>query len=360
MQISIFYSWQSKATKTNKDFIQSSAQLALNRMSIEGKIQPVIDRDTLNIPGSPNIAETIFEKIANCDIFLCDISIINDGDSMRPMPNPNVLIELGYAVAKLGWERVICVMNEAFGGPSKLPFDLQHRRWPIRYRYAEIKTSDESIQAVQDKLSEEIELAIRLVIQSGTIKPRLSNTDKRLLRKVYDMTKSYKNYTLTMFQYFGVQQIGARSSVDENILTKITYGFEYDEFELENDFIAQEIRSFISIFSIGNLHQLTHGNSEDPEDPEETWAERLIYRTQALIERVSEEQSRYPDCNPQLTEHIDKITASGRVFTDYISEIKIRSTDGEENRQYEKIAPFVMALLRFHNWVTFAYRPIVI
>jgi hypothetical protein len=37
-------------------------------------------------------------------------------------------IELGYAVKTLGPERVILVMNVAFGGPEKLPFDLRMRR----------------------------------------------------------------------------------------------------------------------------------------------------------------------------------------------------------------------------------------
>ena len=31
------------------------------------------------------------------------------------MPNPNVVFELGYAVANLGWERVILLINEAHG-----------------------------------------------------------------------------------------------------------------------------------------------------------------------------------------------------------------------------------------------------
>jgi hypothetical protein len=44
------------------------------------------------------------------------------------MPNPNVLIELGYAVKTLGWNRIVCVFNMAFGRVEDLPFDLRQRR----------------------------------------------------------------------------------------------------------------------------------------------------------------------------------------------------------------------------------------
>lgn len=46
----------------------------------------------------------------------------------RFVPNPNVCVELGYALAKLGEERVILVQNTVHGGPDLLPFDLKFRR----------------------------------------------------------------------------------------------------------------------------------------------------------------------------------------------------------------------------------------
>jgi len=44
------------------------------------------------------------------------------------MPNPNVLIELGYAVKTLGWNRIVCIFNEESGRIQDLPFDLRQRR----------------------------------------------------------------------------------------------------------------------------------------------------------------------------------------------------------------------------------------
>ena len=40
----------------------------------------------------------------------------------RPAPNPNVLLELGYAAASIGSNRVILVQNTAFGDISTLSF----------------------------------------------------------------------------------------------------------------------------------------------------------------------------------------------------------------------------------------------
>ncbi|NES73742.1 MAG: nucleotide-binding protein, partial [Okeania sp. SIO2D1] len=96
------------------------------------KVEPVIDRDTQNVAGSPDIVKTIFEKIDEAQIFVCDVSIINKDANSRPTPNPNVLIELGYAMKTLGEGKIIMVMNTAFGTPEQLPFDLRMRR-VIRY-----------------------------------------------------------------------------------------------------------------------------------------------------------------------------------------------------------------------------------
>jgi hypothetical protein len=39
-----------------------------------------------------------------------------------------VLIELGYAIKQLDWDRIVLVMNTSFGGPELLPFDLKTKR----------------------------------------------------------------------------------------------------------------------------------------------------------------------------------------------------------------------------------------
>ena len=72
------------------------------------------DRDTLGLLGSPDISISIFEKIDKCALFIADISNITSTDK-RTIPNPNVLIELGYAINILGWDRIICFFDITTG-----------------------------------------------------------------------------------------------------------------------------------------------------------------------------------------------------------------------------------------------------
>ena len=65
-----------------------------------------------------------------------DLIVPEDDDvegRRQPPPNPNVMLEYGYALDALGNQRLIGVFNKAFGKPDDLPFDLRHRRWPIQY-----------------------------------------------------------------------------------------------------------------------------------------------------------------------------------------------------------------------------------
>ena len=128
MECTVFYSWQSDLSNpTNRNFIQDVLEKAAKtiRKDESIKIEPVIVRDTEGLAGSPNIVTAIFDKIKDCQVFVCDISIINQSQEGKPTPNPNVLVELGYAIGLLGWERIILVMNSAYGAVECLPFDLK-------------------------------------------------------------------------------------------------------------------------------------------------------------------------------------------------------------------------------------------
>lgn len=121
-----------------------------------------MDRDTLGLSGTPDIAMSIFAKIASADIFVADVSIVNHQDGGRPTPNPNVLFELGFAVAELGWDNVVLVMNEFFGDPSVLPFDLRGRRI-IVYRVSPEEEKAEARGLLQGRL----ETSIRIQLGTG-------------------------------------------------------------------------------------------------------------------------------------------------------------------------------------------------
>jgi hypothetical protein len=126
----VFYSWQSDLPNaSNRGFIHDALKNAAAAIAADDAvaIEPVIDRDTQGIPGAPDIASTIFAKITAADIFVCDVSIVSRTET-RATPNPNALIELGYAFKALGPERIVLVFNRAFGVITELPFDLRARR----------------------------------------------------------------------------------------------------------------------------------------------------------------------------------------------------------------------------------------
>lgn len=132
MQYTVFFSWQSDLPNNkNRNFIESCLLKSIKdlKKDVEYSLELNIDRDTQSKLGTPDITESIFNKIDKCSFFIADISIINGKSrKYRKTPNPNVLTELGYAAKKLGWNRIICVFNAEFGKISDLPFDLRNRR----------------------------------------------------------------------------------------------------------------------------------------------------------------------------------------------------------------------------------------
>lgn len=129
MARSIFYSWQNDLEgKTHRYFIEKCLQNALNDLEKDTYIYMSYDRDTMGINGSPDITTTIFDKIDKSVLFVCDVSIVNSTSKGRKTLNPNVLVELGYAASKLGWDRIICLFDGNTGNIEDLPFDLRQKR----------------------------------------------------------------------------------------------------------------------------------------------------------------------------------------------------------------------------------------
>ena len=81
----------------------------------------MLDRDTPGVPGAPAITDTIFSKIAVADVFIADVTITNPDTLLRKTANPNVLVELGFAISTLGWDRILLVQNIALYSFSFMP-----------------------------------------------------------------------------------------------------------------------------------------------------------------------------------------------------------------------------------------------
>ena len=138
MANTVFFSWQSDLGETRR-VIQAALAKAVSNLNRDLALEEALrlDEDTSGVAGWPEITSTILDKIELCEVFVADITPINGPQSdARLTPNPNVLFELGYALATgLGRTRIICVVNSAYlpGGDLKeLPFDVRGSR-PLQF-----------------------------------------------------------------------------------------------------------------------------------------------------------------------------------------------------------------------------------
>ena len=160
----VFFSWQSDLErKTNKNLIHRCLKLAATQINKNTGVDdaprdqsPVrIDQDTKDVPGHPEIFQTILKKIENCDVFVPDFSLVAHTAEGKKCPNPNVMIEYGYALKILGAEKIIPVMNTAYGDFNDLPFDLRAKRAPVSFHLEE-NASAEKIKTEKEKLSKSL------------------------------------------------------------------------------------------------------------------------------------------------------------------------------------------------------------
>lgn len=168
MSKTVFWSWQSDLpAATTKNFIKDALSQALEEVAEEFELEAAdrleLDHDTKGEPGLVEIVSTIFRKIDDCQIFVADITPVAEittGTATKKIPNPNVMIELGYAIREVGPQRVITVANLAFGGkPEELPFDLRHRRGAITYRLDCAK--DSAIEKTRKDLVKQLVAALK-------------------------------------------------------------------------------------------------------------------------------------------------------------------------------------------------------
>jgi hypothetical protein len=178
----VFYAWQSDLPETaNRYLLRDALRDAAKRL--KGKLprefsEVVIDEATRNLPGSPNIPAAIQQKILAADAVVCDVSTVlrsAGGAKERAAPNPNVVFELGFAVANHGWERTVMLLNEEHGSFDDLPFDFDRHR-AGSFRCAAPDDQDGNSAATQlaearSRVSETAYLALRAIIEHQPPRP---------------------------------------------------------------------------------------------------------------------------------------------------------------------------------------------
>ena len=169
MSDTVFWSWQNDLpANANRQFLRNALAAAVDRVSdvleVEDAERLRLDHDTRSTPGMADISQTIFEKITDCAVIVADVTPIAIAESGKALPNPNVMVELGFALKALGFSRIVAVLNTASGiSVEDLPFDIRHRRI-LTYQLAE-DASKETRRAIRKTLTDELTAAIRTNVE---------------------------------------------------------------------------------------------------------------------------------------------------------------------------------------------------
>ena len=166
--MNIFWSWQNDSDpRINRHFIRKAlakaTQEAGDTLSLEDAERPELDHDTKDTPGMVEITNTILRKISQSAVFVADLTPVGTTAQGKALPNPNVLIELGWALSELGPDRIIGILNTAIGLPDDLPFDIRHRR-ALTYKLAS-ESDKEARRVVCTRLTSDLAQAITTNLQ---------------------------------------------------------------------------------------------------------------------------------------------------------------------------------------------------
>ncbi|RUU14139.1 hypothetical protein EOD23_02030 [Mesorhizobium sp. USDA-HM6] len=182
-KLRLFYAWQSDLASTaNRNGIRNALKDVTK--SILPRVALTIDEATRDTPGSPNIPAKIMEKIRACDLFVADVTtVVGKAGETRPCANPNVIFELGYAVAHVGWDRIILVINGKISPVSDLPFDFDRHRAMV-YAHDEKPTKEQKEALVKD-----LKGAIDLITEHNPPRPKeIEGQSEEQVRRRRDVT----------------------------------------------------------------------------------------------------------------------------------------------------------------------------
>ncbi|EAC5206878.1 hypothetical protein JH33_05950, partial [Listeria monocytogenes] len=214
MENKIFYSWQSSLpNKDNRNFIESCLKKAIKGTNGNLVINYSIDKDTFNEFGSPDIPNTILKKIDNSIFFIADISITENG-----CPNSNVLLELGYAISVLGWERIICLFNSKYGNVEDLPFDLKFHRIST-YHSDDPNDKKRITQILIDTIKN------KNIIADGWISNDILSKQKLDKQIVYILNAICRIYNFETYQYEDLLIDNSEESLSNRLVDRKIIGF---------------------------------------------------------------------------------------------------------------------------------------
>ncbi|GHV09640.1 hypothetical protein FACS1894162_0630 [Bacteroidia bacterium] len=248
MNRTVFFSWQSDLpNNTNRNYIEKCLQKTIQYLQkdMEYNLELNIDRATKNEIGTIDITESIFKKINHACFFVADISTINGKSrKYKKTPNPNVLLELGYAAKTMGWDKIICIFNSKYGSIKDLPFDIRNRRI-LTYK------DDDDTKILISQISEILKENYQSTLFSNEILDYYnSDIYLSLLRIVMDFSKfifGYEHTDKTTFQISKMLSI-EKQKLDEILTQSLFLGFNlFKSYKVCIDEIKNQLEKIIPI-----------------------------------------------------------------------------------------------------------------
>ena len=125
-------------------------------------------------------------------------------DEERKTPNPNVLIELGFAIAYLGWNRIVLLFNTAFGDINKdIPFDLSSQRI-TPFSCNENIDDQAKMKLESKKLTDTIYTALKSIIDDNPTKAysnkEFQEAELKLNRDIENLELMFSHFNTDIFQ----------------------------------------------------------------------------------------------------------------------------------------------------------------
>jgi hypothetical protein len=188
----IFWSWQADTPgKIGRHFVRDALGEAIDALKADKDIiEPSereardaleLDHDRQGVPGSPDLAATIFRKIHESAAFVADVTPVGTTDVGKRLINSNVAIEYGHAHHSLGDTSILMVQNTHYGNRDDLPFDLRHKAGPIQYML-DPSASKEEIAAERAKLKGTLVSALRPYLKG---KPTAQRSPHKEIQSTY-------------------------------------------------------------------------------------------------------------------------------------------------------------------------------